>query len=333
MLKLVVAVAIAITIFSTTAAFGQITMGSAPQEDIKVTIDANGTAHVVHEVQGNATGAVQVEAITGNIANFSVTDQAGNSVQYSTIGQTPMSILLLPTQRNVTLVSYEIPNAVSYMKGIWKWDYYEPSDVTYTDFYFPKGVDMVWANDRPVYLGERGLRQMGNGMHLAYVINESETVQPVQWQGQTFNVGIRALANVTSVVFDQSTDAFAFNVDKPYSYLAVIVPKALLQGPYQATINTNATLTNLFHENSTYAWVGLNPAQSGTVQITGANSTTSTNSTQAIIGNSASPSQPQTPADYSTYIIIGVAVAAVGGGVGFVLSRRRKHQIKDQQKS
>lgn len=333
MLKLVIAVIIAVTIFSTTAAFGQISMGSTPQEDIKVAMDANGTAHVVHEVQGNATGAVQVEAIAGNISNFSVTDQAGNSVQYSTIGQTPMSILLLPTQRNVTLVSYDIPNAASYMNGVWRWDYYEPSDVTYTDFYFPKGVDMVWANDRPVYLGEKGLRQMGNGMHLAYVINESETIQPVQWQSQTFNVGIRALANVTSVAFDQSAGAFAFNVDKPYSYVAVIIPKALLQGPYQATINTNATLTNLFHENSTYAWIGINPAKSGTVQITGANSTISANSTQAIIGNASTPSQQQAPTDYSTFIIIGVAVAAVGGGIGFVLSRRRKPQIKDQQKS
>ncbi len=269
MLKLAIALAIALTIFSTTAAFGQITMGGAPQEDLKVSIDDNGTAHVVHEVQGNATGAVHVGMIAGNISNFSVTDQEGNPVQYSTIGQSPMSILLLPTQRDVTLVTYDISNAVSYDNGIWKWDYYAPSDAGFTDFYFPKGVDMVWVNDRPVYLGEKGLRQMGNGMSLAYVINESETIQTVQWQNQTFSIGIRTLADVGPAVFDQSAKALAFDIDKPDSYVTAIMPKALLWGPYQATINTNSTLTNLFNDNGTYAWIGLHPRENGTVQITG----------------------------------------------------------------
>ncbi|MGI0046788.1 MAG: hypothetical protein ACREBB_06335 [Nitrosotalea sp.] len=269
MLKLVIAFAIAITVFSTTAAFGQISMGGAPQEDIKVSIDDNGTAHVVHEVQGNATGAVHVETIAGSIANFSVTDQADNPVQYSTIGQSPMSILLLPTQRNVTLVTYDIPNAVSYDSGVWNWHYYAPSDAIFTDFYFPKGVDMVWSNDRPVYLGEKGLRQIGNGMDLAYIINEPETIQTVQWQNQTFNVGIRTLANVGPLVFDQSAKAYAFDIDKPDSYVTIIMPKALLWGPYQGTINTNATLTNLFNDNGTHAWIGLKPIHNGTLQITG----------------------------------------------------------------
>ncbi len=269
MLKLLIACVIAVTVFSTTAAFGQASMGGLPNEDIKVSIDANGTAHVVHQVQGNATSPIHVETISGNLTNFSVTDQFNNSVQYSTISQKPMSILLLPTQRNVTLIKYDIPNAVSDDNGVWHWDYYAPSDAVFTDFYFPKGVDMIWAQDRPVYLGDKaGLRQVGNGMHLSYIINEPETVQTVQWQGQTFNVGIRTLANVGSSAFDQSSKAYAFNIDKP-DYVTVIMPKALLWGPYQATMNTNHTLANLAHDNGTYAWIGMKPSQNGTLQITG----------------------------------------------------------------
>ncbi len=268
-LKLLISCVIAVTIFSTTAAFGQISMGGPPNEDIKVSIDENGTAHVVHEVRGNATGAVQVDMISGNLTNFSVTDQFNNSVQYSTISQNPMSVLLLPTQRNVTLIKYDIPNAVSNDNGVWSWNYYAPGDAAFTDFYFPKGVDMIWSQDRPVYLGEKaGLRQIGNGMYLTYIINEPETVQTVQWQNQTFDIGIRTLANVGSPVFDQSSKAYAFNIDKP-DYVTVIMPKALLWGQYQATINTNSTLTNLFNDNGTYVWIGMKPAQSGTLQITG----------------------------------------------------------------
>ena len=275
MLKFLIIFAIAVTVFSTTSAFGQTSMGASPQEDIRVSIDENGAAHVVHEVAGNDTSAVHVEMISGNLANFTVTDQAGNSVQYSTISQSPMSILLLPTQRNATFIKYDIPNAVSNDNGIWKWDYYAPSDAVFTDFYFPKGVDMVWTlsddknSARPVYLAEKGLRQIGNGMHLAYIINEPETTQSVQWQGQTFDIGIRTLANVGPPAFDQSAKTYAFNIDKSKSFVTVIIPKALLWGPYQATINTNATLTNDFHDNGTHSWIGLMPTQNGTVRITG----------------------------------------------------------------
>lgn len=270
MLKLLIACVIAVTIFSTTAAFAQISMGGAPTEDIKISLDANGTAHVLHEVQGNATSPIHVEMIGGNLTNFSVTDQDNNSVQYSTISQSPMTVLLLPTQRNVTLIKYDLPNIVTNNNGVWSWNYYAPSDAVFADFYFPKGVDMIWSQDRPVYLGEKaGLRQIGNGMSLSYIINEPEIIQTVQWQNQTFNVGVKTLANAGAPVFDQSSKAYAFNVDKPNSYVTVIMPKALLWGPYQSTMNTNATLTNLFNDNGTYAWIGMHPAQSGTLQITG----------------------------------------------------------------
>jgi hypothetical protein len=270
MLKLLIACVMAVTIFSTAAAFGQISMGGPPNEDIKVSIDENGTAHVLHEVQGNATSPIHVEMISGNLTNFSVTDQFNSSVQYSTISQKPVSVLLLPTQRNVTLIRYDLPNIVTNNNGVWTWAYYAPSDAGFTDFYFPKGVDVIWSQDRPVYLGEKaGLRQIGNGMSLAYIINEPETIQTVQWQNQTFNVGVRTLANIGSPAFDQSSKAYAFNVDKPNSYVTIIMPKALLWGPYQATMNTNQTLTNQFNDNGTYAWIGMNPVHNGTLQITG----------------------------------------------------------------
>ncbi|NHI02731.1 hypothetical protein DYY67_1807 [Candidatus Nitrosotalea sp. TS] len=270
MLKLLLACVIAVTIFSTTAAFAQVSMGGPPNEDIKVRLDENGAAHVVHAVQGNATSPIHVEMIAGNLANLTVTDQFNNSVQYSTISQSPMSILLLPTQRNVTLIKYDIPNALTDNNGLWSWNYYAPSDAVFTDFYFPKGVDMIWSQDRPVYLGDKaGLRQIGNGMHLAYTINEPETIQTVQWQNQTFNVGVRSLANIGPPVFDQSSKAYAFNVDKANSYVTVIMPKALLWGPYQATINTNQTLTNQFNDNGTHVWIGMKPSHNGTLQITG----------------------------------------------------------------
>lgn len=269
MLKVLLSITVvAAFILSTSTAFGQASMGSAPIEDVAVSIDDKGTAHVVHVVQGNATGAVHVEMISGTHTNFSVTDKNGNSVQYSTIGQNPTTILLLPTKLETVLIKYDIDNAVTFDNGVWKWDYYTPSDTGFTDFYFPKSVKMIWANDRPVYIEGKGIRDHGNGVHLAYSIDEPTTMQTVQWEDKTFQVGIRTTSKPSQYVFDQSTKAYAFNVDKP-SYVTVIMPQALLWGPYHVTLNGNATLHTEFHKNGTDVWIGMNPRSSGTIQITG----------------------------------------------------------------
>ena len=277
MLKLFLIFAVSTSILFTSVAFGQqFSVGQRPIEDIVVTIDENGTAHVVHHVQANSTNTVQVDMIAGNITNFSVTDVNGSSVQYSPLSQSPMAVLLLPTDRNTVLIKYDLPNIVSFNNGVWKWKYYDPADAQFTDFHFPKGVDMIWSNvrdepstARPVYLGEHGLRQVGNGFTVEYVINEPETIQTVQWQDKTFYVGIRTLANVGPPIFDQSAMSYAFNIDQTNSFVTIIMPQELLWGPYQAAINTNKTLTNEFHDNGTYAWIGIRPTQSGTVQVTG----------------------------------------------------------------
>ncbi len=257
-------------IFSTIPVLGQqLTVGVPPREDLKVAIDQNGTAHVAHQVKGDNLKPAQVEAITGNMTNLSVTDKDGNSVPYSTLSKSPMTILILPTDRNMTYIKYDLPNIVSYKNGGWEWKYFEPSDTTFTDFYFPKGVDMIWANNNPVYLGEQGLRQHGNGFTLDYVISEHVTNQNVMWQDKNFNVGIRTVSGLGSYVFDQSQKTYAFDVNTPQSFITVIMPQELLWGPYDVAINGNKTLHKEYFKNGTHVWIGLRPASAGTVQITG----------------------------------------------------------------
>ena len=277
MLKIFLILSVTTSILLTSVAFGQqFSIGEKPKEDIVVTIDENGTAHVVHNVKGPMTNPVQVDMITGNMTNFSVIDQNGGSVQYSTVSGPQMAVLLFPSNRNMTLITYDLPHIVSFNNGIWTWKYYDPPDAQFTDFHFPKGVDMIWSNvrddpstARPVYLGGHGLRQVGNGFTVQYVISEPVTIQTAQWQDKTFNVGVRTLANVSPSAFNQSAMSYSFNIDQPNSFVTVIMPKELLWGPYQAMINTNKTLTSEFHDNSTHAWIGMRPIQSGTVQITG----------------------------------------------------------------
>jgi hypothetical protein len=309
-------------LLSVSQVFGQeLTMGQKPVEDIKIALDENGIAHVTHFVKGNSAAAIQVITVKGNMTNFSVTDQNGSSVQYFSMATAQKSVLFPPTSRNMTLIKYDLTNVVSQINGVLEWNYTAPSDAAFTDFYFPKGMDTIWANHRPVYLGDKGLRQHGDGFTLDYIMNEPITTQTVQWQNSNYVIGVRTLSGLGSYTFDQSTKSYALDIDKPHSFVTVIMPQNLLQGPYQATINGSATLTNSFHDNGTHTWIGFHPSKSGTLQIIG---------TTVGAENPVQTNQPTPPAttstDYSLYYIIVGIVIVIGIAIFIFLRKRTKSQ-------
>lgn len=321
---------IPILVFSGYQAFGQqISMGQAPHEVIKVTIDETGTAHVTHEVNNTNynPAPIQVNLINGNVTNLNVTDTNGNPVQYGKMFQvkTPPTIIL--SQHIPTWIKYDLVNAVTNNDGVWKWNYYEPLDTDFTAFHFPKGVDIVWANDRPVYLGNRGLGQHGNGFKLEYVINEPVTAQNVQWQNKNFLVGIRSVAQPGDYVFDQSQKTYAFNVNKANVPITVIMPQVLLGGSYDVTLDGKPTLHEVFHNNGTHVWIGLHPEKSsGTILITGTTlgqepqSTTGQEQQATITPEQQAPSSASSNDMMIPILIIGVILAGVAG---FIIIKKR----------
>ena len=263
-----------IMLFSTipllsTHAFGQqLKMGVNVNEEIKVIIDENGTAHVTHMVQGNGNSQVSVETIRGNITNVSVTDLGNNPVQYVAIQQNPLGIMIPPNERNMTLIKYDLPQIVSFNDSVWKWDYFTPSDTSTTDFYFPSGMEQIWANDRPVYIGKNGIMAHGDNVKLEYA-SEKTVIQNIQWENYTFPVAINSISGVGNFSFNQPSMSFQFQIDKANSFVTVIMPKSLLGAKYASHINGNHLLTTVFHDNDTHAWIGLRPSTNGTLLITG----------------------------------------------------------------
>jgi hypothetical protein len=326
-----------ILVLSGSQAFGQqLSIGESPNEVVKVSIDENGTAHVTHEV--NSTTAdlkpIQIDTINGKLDNLTFTDGNGNPVEYAKIQNTPLSIVINVSQRNMTLIKYDLVNVVTNTNGVWKWNYYEPRGTDYTAFHFPKGVDMVWANNRPVYLGNLGLGQHGNGFALQYVINEPVNIQTVQLAGKNIAVGVRTVSGVGDYAFDESMKAYSFNVDRANVPITVIMPQYLLAGPYDVTSNGNATLHQEFHNNATHAWIGFEPSKNGTIQITGGavgqgqqTGMPSGSSDNATIGG-AMPSQSD---NTLTYLLIGGIIAAGVAGIIIVKKTRSKTASKPEK--
>lgn len=316
---------IPVLILSGSQVFGQqLSMGQPPDEKISVTIDETGTAHVTHTVKGPSLSPIQVNMIDGNVTNFSVTNTNGSPVEYASIQKSPMSIILNTSQRNSTLIKYDLVNIVSKIDGVWKWNYYEPQDANFTAFHFPPGVDMIWANSRPVYLGNQGLGQHGNGFTLEYIINEPVNILNVKLKEKDYAVGVRTVSGVGDYALDPSQLTFGFNVNKANVPITVLMPQNLLGGPYHVTINGNATLYQEFHKNGTHSWIGFLPSKNGTVQIKG---TILNQEPQSTIGQDQQPSN--LPSSSFTFndmnipiLIVGVIVAA--GIVVFAIIKKKK---------
>jgi hypothetical protein len=192
---------------------------------------------------------------------------------------------------------------------------------------------MVWANERPVYLGNLGLGQHGNGFRLQYVINEPQTIQTVQLEGKNVAVGIRTVSGLGDYVFDKSLLAYSFNVTKANVPVTVIMPQDLLSGPYTVTIDGHPVLHQVFHYNTTHAWLGFESANGGTVQIigkvAGQGQQTGTlppgSSDNAVVGG---PEPTSSSDNTSIYLLIGGIIAAGIAGIIIVKKTKSKTVVK-----
>ena len=252
--------------FSMSEAFGQITFGEKPQQIIKIIIDENGIAHVTHEVEGSVKTTQQVETVVGKMLNFSVVDRDGNDVQHLTLEKDPIAVVLPPSNRDMIFIRYDLIDVIVLKDGIWTWKWV---GIEATNFYFPKNVDMIWINDRPIYIGEKGIRQHGGAMTLEYVPDEPIISKKVVWEDKKFEVGIKTLTDIDVFEFNQLGKRITFNIPKNNSLVTVIIPLELLWEPYDVYLNSNQTLNSEFYNNGTHTWLGFRPDTSGTINIIG----------------------------------------------------------------
>ena len=243
----------------------EVTLGAVPEQTVEIRIDEEGIAHVVHEVKGS-TKTLQIDAYEGNVTNLSVTDKGGNEVQYLTLEKYPISVVLPPSGNDMIFIKYDLTDVLISKDGVWTWEFNAPG---ITNMYFPKGIDMIWVNDRPVHIGEKGIRQHGGKMTLEYVIDEPVVLKEVEWDEKKFTVAIRTLTNVGLFEFNQPAKSITFDVAKGNPLVTVIIPLELLWEPYEVYLNSNKTLNREFYNNGTHVWLGFRPDTSGTMHVVG----------------------------------------------------------------
>ena len=264
--KLFTIIVMSTLIFSMSQAFAQeLTFGEKAKQTVEITIEENGTAHVIHKVEGKKI-TQQVDVFEGIVSNLSVTDRNGNSTQFMTLSKNPLGIVLPPTSKDMVFIRYDLNDILFLVDGVWTWKY---NNTAMAAIHFPSSVDMMWINDNPVYLGEKGIRHHGGYSKLEYVIGEPVILKDVEWEGKKFTVGIRTLTDVSSFKFSQPTKSITFDITKEYPLITAIIPLELLWEPYDVYINTNQTENAEFYNNGTHTWLGFRPETPGTIQVIG----------------------------------------------------------------
>ena len=239
----------------------------AQHKKLEVIIGDEGQVHVVHEVK-KSNSARTVTLIEGTMSNLQVIDVDGNEVEHGVSGGFGGAIVtIFPTSEDV-IIEYDLDNVMFQNNRItWTWHFLHLQTTT---FIFPESVDLVLVNDSPVYLKDaKKFNCHGCEMVLEFVVDEVKSIEKVIWEDKEFEVEIWTSGGVSSFNFNQPSKSISFDFDGSAHLVTLIIPLELLWDPYQALLDDEKILTNVFQVDENHKGVSLKPKSSGNVSIVG----------------------------------------------------------------
>ncbi|MBT8251530.1 MAG: hypothetical protein KJO99_01685, partial [Nitrosopumilus sp.] len=223
-----------------------------------------GDVHVKHVVNP-ANLPKQIELIYGTASNITVTDEEGEEKQFSVIGDNT-GVLIFPSQ-NRSIVEYDLEHAITEKDNVWTWSF---RYLETTSFILPEEADLIFANERPVYLDEKkGITCHGCQMVLEYSLDEPKIYQNIKWEDKEFLVEIRSHTKINDFTFDQPTKSITFDVSEKNRFVTTIIPLELLWGPYAVFLDDEKIYFHEYINNGTHVWLNIRPETTGEVTIIG----------------------------------------------------------------
>lgn len=242
----------------------QISIGQkAIQKSVEVTINSEGEVHVKHIVHKSSL-PTDLELIYGTVSNVSVTNEEGNELLFSFIDD--RTLLVQPSNDN-SIIEYDLEHVLVQTNGVWTWSF---RYLETTSFYFPNEANLIFSNERPIYLDEKkGISCHGCQMVLEFAINEPKNFKNVIWEDKEFVVEILTHADIDNFVFDQPTRSISFDVSNENQFVTTIIPLELLWNPYIVLLDDEKILFHQYINNGTHIWLSLKPETSGAITIIG----------------------------------------------------------------
>ncbi|MGY5148458.1 MAG: hypothetical protein ACW9W3_00170 [Candidatus Nitrosopumilus sp. bin_68KS] len=243
----------------------QISFGEkASQKSVEITVNSSGDVHVKHIVSP-ANLPKQLELIYGTVSNITVTNEEGEEKQFSVIGDNT-GLIIFPSNEK-SIVEYDLEHAITQIDNVWTWSF---RYLQTTSFILPEEADLIFANEKPVYLDEKkGITCHGCQMVLEYSLDEPKIYQNIQWEDKEFLVEIRSYSKINNFIFDQPTKSITFDVSEKNRFVTTIIPLELLWGPYAVFLDDEKIYFHEYVNNGTHVWLNIRPETTGEVTIIG----------------------------------------------------------------
>lgn len=243
----------------------QISIGEkAEQKSVEVVINSVGEVHVKHILRSSNLPK-QIDLIYGTVSNLSVRNEQGEDKQFSVIGDNN-GVVIFPSDTN-SIVEYDLEHVLTQVDGVWTWSFIY---LETTSFILPEEVDLIFANEKPVYLNNKqGIACHGCQMLLEYSINEPKIIENVKWEDREFAVEIRSHSDIDKFTFDQPSKSITFDVSEKDKFVTTIIPLELLWGPYAVFLDDEKIYFHEYINNGTHVWLNIRPESSGEVSIIG----------------------------------------------------------------
>jgi len=236
----------------------------ANQKSVIVTINEAGDIHVIHTVS-SSNSPKQVEFIDGEIQNLIITDEEGEEKMITKIGNND-AVMIFPSSSD-SIIEYDLKDVLFLKDNLWTLDFLY---LETTSFILPEELDLIFVNDRPVYLGDKkGFTCHGCQVVLKYAFNEPKNIINVNWENQEFDVEMQTFADIENFKFDQPTKEISFDVKDSNQYITTIIPLELLWGPYVVSLDDEKILFQDYENNGTHVWINMKPNAIGKISIIG----------------------------------------------------------------
>ena len=306
-----------------TAYAQEISIGEkAVQKSVEVVISSSNEIHVKHVIT-SSNSLRQVELINGTITNLTVSGEEGKEKQFGIIGDND-GVMIYPSQENI-IVEYDLGDVLFLKDNVWTWDF---RYLETTSFIIPKEIDLIFANGKPVYLGEKnGISCHGCQMILEYPIDEPKILKNIKLENKEFLIEIRTFAEINQFNFDPTTKSISFDVNGENQFVTTIIPLELLSGPYNVYMGDEKILFHEYINNGTHVWLNIRPDNSGNVSIIG---TTVISDEKSTIQNNSSTSGSNVNQDIIVYILLGVIVL-IGLVVMTIIIRKKKLSVTSRE--
>ncbi|MGH1521205.1 MAG: hypothetical protein ACRBB2_02370 [Nitrosopumilus sp.] len=233
-------------------------------KSLTITINHDGKMTVTHQIK-NSDEPKELNFVKGTVSNLKIIDRFAQS-EIIKIDKEANSYIISPNQGEIS-VQYDIDDAITLNNNFWTLDFLYLES---TSFFLPDEVDLIFTNERPVYLDEKkGFACHGCQLLLEYSIDEPKNIIEVNVENKKFFVEIRTFSQVKNFEFDGSRDKINFDIDNQNKFLTIIIPIELLDGPYEMYLGDEKILFQDYINNGTHVWLNTKYEDSGQISILG----------------------------------------------------------------